>query len=163
MIVNPGVIASELSVATVGCTVIVAVPATLTAPAVASAEMVAVPTASAVTSPDADTAAIVGAVDNQTTVAAMAAPLSLRGDAVSCDVWPTLSVVVPATATVVSTGRAVTVTAIVPTTVDVPATAVAVIVAVPGPTAETRPLDDTVATFAAEVLQLTVAVICEPD
>ena len=145
------------------CTVTAAVPVTLTPAAVASAEMVALPTARAFTSPDADTAAINGADDDQITDAAIVAPVWSRGVAVSCEVWPTLSAVVPATATVVSTGGAVTVTVTVPDVVTEPATAVAVIVADPAPTAVTRPVGETAATLGAELVQLIEAEMAFPD
>lgn len=63
----------------------------------------------------------------------------------------------PEIATDVSAGAAVTVTANVDVAVDELVVAVAAIVADPAPTAVTSPSVDTVATLAAEVLQVTVA------
>lgn len=74
-----GVMTTEVSTGGATCTVTAAVPVTLTLPAVASAEIVALPTARAFTSPDADTAAINGADDDQTTDAAIVAPAWSRG------------------------------------------------------------------------------------
>lgn len=145
------------------CTLTAAVPATLVPPAVAVAVMVAAPTASAVTSPDAETDAMAGAADVHATEALMALPDWSRGVAVSCDVCPTVSDVVPATVTDVSTGGATTAMATLDDTVAAPDVAVAVTVAVPAPTAETRPEPDTVATPAAEELQFTVAAMALPD
>ena len=158
-----GVIETELRIGVGAATETVAVPDTLVGPTVASAVMVAPPTAIAVTSPEPDTAAIVGAVDDHATVAVMAAPFWSRAVAVSCDDWPTVIAMVPETTTLVSTGAPTTVTPNVELTVAVPAVAVAVIVALPAPTALTRPPDVTVATDGDEVDHATAALMVNPD
>jgi len=162
-LVVAGEITTDVSTGGATCTVTAAVPVTLAPPAVASAEIVALPTARAFTSPDTDTAAISGADDDQTTDAAIVAPVWSRGVAVSCAVWPTVSAVVPDTDTLVRTGGAVTVTVSVAEVVAEPATAVAVIVADPAPMAVTSPVGETNATLDAELVQLIAAEIALPD
>ena len=158
-----GVIATDARTGAAANTDTLAVPDALVVPTVASAVMVAPPTAIAVTRPDPDTAAIVAAVDDQAIEAVTTVPFWSRAVAVSCDDWPTFIAVVPATVTFVRTGTAITVTPNVELTVAVPAVAVAVIVALPAPVAVTSPPDVTVATDADEVDHATDAAMVDPD
>ena len=153
---------TEVNTGATAVTVRLAVPATLVAPAEASAEMVADPTTNAVTSPDDETDAIAAAEDAHAMLAESGAPFWSSADAVSCEVSPTESAVVPVTTTLVSIGGATTDTPNAALTLADPLIAIAVIVADPVPIAVTRPFADTVATDAAEVAHVTVAVITVP-
>ena len=135
-------------------TVTVTVPLTLPD----EEEMTAVPAATPVTSPLPLTVATPVAFDDHATVAATALPFWSLGDAVSCSVAATTTLVPPATVIDVSTSGAVTVTVVVALTLP----EVAVITAVPGATPVTTPLPLTVATLVAPDDQATAAEIAVP-
>jgi hypothetical protein len=118
------------------------------------AVIVAVPGATAVTSPEGLTVATAGALLDQVTV--VAAPPTAVTVAASCDVVPTMSAASgEVTATDCTAGAGVTVSAADPA-LDASKVDVAEMLTDPGATAVTTPAGDTVATLALEVAQVTV-------
>src|ERR1019366_9134556 len=133
----------------IGLTVMVAVPVFVSLVAV----IVAVPRATAVTSPLALTVALVASdVPHVTVRPESVLPLASSVAAVSCCVAPMTNVAVAGVTVTVATGIGLTVMVAVPVFVSL----VAVIVAVPGATAVTSPLVLTVALVASDVPHVTV-------
>jgi hypothetical protein len=115
------------------------------------AVMVTDPAPSALTRPDDDTVArLVFELDHVTVRPLSAAPFASCGVAVSCNVWPTVTVPVPGVTLTEVTGTTTAVTEMV--AVPLLPSLVAVIVADPAAAAVTRPLDETLATPALEVV-----------
>jgi hypothetical protein len=115
--------------------------------------MTALPALTPVTNPDDDTVATVAAFVVQVTVRPVSAcPTELYGVAVSCTVWPTLTLGVAGVTTTLATGTGATVMVDAP---DFPSM-VAVIVTVPADTAVTTPAEFTVARALLLLVQATV-------
>ena len=116
------------------------------------AVMTALPAPTPVTRPDDDTVAIVAALELQMVVRPVSGcPVALNGVAVSCTVWPTVTLGAGGVTPTVATGRAATVTEDDP---DFPSI-VAVIVTVPAETPVTTPDEFTVARELLLLAQVT--------
>src|SRR5690349_2876203 len=122
------------------------------------AVIVALPAATPVTRPLADTVAAAGvSVDHVTVRPVSGCPAASFGVAVSCTEAPDATVAEAGVTTIDATGLAVAVT--VTRAVPLLPSLVPVMVAAPAPTPVTRPLLDTVATWALSDVQVTVRLI----
>lgn len=137
----------------------------LALPIVAAAVMFGLPAATPVTSPVAAfTVAKPVLLELHTTVAPpIGLPNWSRGEAESCSVADTATVVPPVITTEVRTGTAATVIPRPSLTVTAPAVAVAVMVTLPAATADTSPDTETVARAAFDVDHTTLAAIAPPN
>ncbi len=140
--------ASVIDAAGTGVTVTDAVPATLSLVAV----IVAVPAATAVTTPVVDTVATADAFDDHATTRPVSTlPLASFVTAVNVAVPPALTLVVGGETVTLATGTAVTVTV----TVAVLPSQVPVMTEVPGERPVTTPAADTLATAGVPELHVT--------